>query len=151
MSDEAALFEELFALYAEVDAAHMGSSCPSSTECCRFGVTGREPYVTSIEIAALERAVRRRGGPLSRKRRALPLVPGATDERACSFLDDTGRCAVYQSRPFGCRTFFCERATVTARMRGAELRGLVNRLKDIASRHTPGGDAPRPLSNVFRR
>jgi hypothetical protein len=152
---EASLLAELAALYREVDLAQQGASCPASTECCRFGVTGREPYVTSIEIAALRRAVARRGGPLSAKRRALPLAgssrPGsAKTERICAFLDVSGRCSVYESRPFGCRTFYCERATLPARPSGSEQRDLVNRLRDIASRHEPGGDAPRPLSKVFR-
>ena len=50
---ERALFDELAALYTEVDARLASSSCPASTECCRFGVTGREPYVTSVELAYL--------------------------------------------------------------------------------------------------
>jgi Fe-S-cluster containining protein len=149
---EVALLEELFALFRQVDLSLQGASCPASTECCRFGVTGREPYVTSIEIAALRRAVARRGGPLSAKRRALPLAAGGErTERICRFLDVHGRCSVYDARPFGCRTFHCARATVPAKPSGAEQRELVNRLRDIASRHEPGGDAPRPLSKVFSR
>src|SRR5581483_7337115 len=109
--DENELLAELGALYGRVDALYEGASCPSSTECCRFGLTGREPYVTSIEIAALKRAVARRGGPLSAKRRALPIA-GTAAERTCPFLDGSGRCSVYDSRPFGCRTFYCDRATV---------------------------------------
>lgn len=148
---EAELLEELFALYRQVDLSQEGASCPASTECCRFGVTGREPYVTSVEIAALRRAVARRGGPLSPKRRALPLTPGGSQkaERICVLLDAAGRCSVYESRPFGCRTFHCARATLPATLTGSERRELVNRLRDIASRHEPGGDAPRPLSKVF--
>jgi uncharacterized protein len=149
---ETALLEELSALYRQADLSQEGASCPSSTECCRFGVTGREPYVTSIEVAALRRAVARRGGPLSAKRRALPLARdagAAQKERICTFLKVSGRCSVYESRPFGCRTFFCARATLPARIAGSELRELVHRLRDIASRHEPGGDAPRPLSRVF--
>jgi Fe-S-cluster containining protein len=149
---ETALLEELLALYRQVDLSQQGASCPASTECCRFGVTGREPYVTSIEVAALRRAVARRGGPLSTKRRALPLAAGPDarkDERICVFLDAGGRCAVYESRPFGCRTFHCARATLPAKPSPAEQRQFVNQLRDIASRHEPGGDAPRPLSRVF--
>lgn len=146
---EDALLGELEELYRRVDAAYAGSSCPATTECCRFGVTGREPYVTSIEVAAVERAVRRRGGALSRKRRALPLFEGAGRERICAFLDDSGRCSVYGSRPFGCRTFFCERATLAREVRGKDLRELVNALRDIAARHVTGGDAPRPMSKAF--
>src|SRR5687768_7096346 len=83
------LLEELRALYRETDALSAGWSCPSSTECCRFGITGREPYVTSLELAALRRA---RGaqaprapgahGPKVRKR-ALRVVDG---ERPCPML-----------------------------------------------------------------
>jgi Fe-S-cluster containining protein len=149
-STEDAVLEELLALYRRVDASYEGSHCPSSTECCRFGLTGREPYVTSVEVAALRRAVSRRGGGLSAKRRALPMATTAAAERICPFLDAFGRCSVYESRPLGCRTFYCNRATVTDRTRGAEQREFVNRLRDIASRHEPGGDAPRPLSRVFR-
>jgi Fe-S-cluster containining protein len=148
-SAEDAILEELFAFYRRVDASYEGSHCPSSTECCRFGLTGREPYVTSVEVAALRRAVSRRGGWPSAKRRAVPMTTTAAAERTCPFLDALGRCSVYESRPLGCRTFYCSRATVTVRPGGAEQRELVNRLRDIASRHEPGGDAPRPLSRVF--
>jgi hypothetical protein len=144
-----AILEELYALYRRIDALYEGSHCPSSTECCRFGLTGREPYVTSVEVAALRRAVSRRGGKPSVKRRALPMATTAAAERICPFLDASARCSVYESRPLGCRTFYCGRATVVAKTRGAEQRDFVNRLRDIASRHEPGGDAPRPLSRVF--
>jgi Fe-S-cluster containining protein len=145
---ERALLTELAELYREADAIHSGRTCPGSTECCRFGITGREPYVTSIEVRALERAVAERGGPLSPRRRALPLTRDGERERACALLDASGKCSVYKSRPFGCRTFFCERAT-RADARAAE-KALVDRLRAIAERHEPGGDAPRPLSRVFR-
>jgi hypothetical protein len=49
--------EELLALYRQVDAAYAGASCDASTECCRFGITGREPMVTSVEIEVIERDV----------------------------------------------------------------------------------------------
>ena len=155
---EEALLEELAGLYLQVDDSLKGASCPSSTECCRFGVTGREPYVTSIEAAALRRAVARRGGPLSAKRRALPLAAkagapprrgSAEGERICAFLDVSGRCSVYESRPFGCRTFHCVRANLPTKASADGRRDLVNRLRDIAARHEPGGDASRPLSKVF--
>src|SRR5690348_13387505 len=106
---EKSLLTELGALYAEADALHATTTCPASTECCRFGVTGREPYVTSIEVLAIERAVAAAGGPLSPKRRALPLAGNSGErERTCPLLTESGRCSIYQSRPFGCRTYFCE-------------------------------------------
>jgi Fe-S-cluster containining protein len=140
---------ELASLYAEVDAWNSGSTCPGSTECCRFGVTGREPYLTSIEIAALERAVRRRGGPLSPKRRALPMATTAARERICPLLDASGKCSVYADRPFGCRTYFCSRAQHAAPRDRAFERALGRRLAELAARHEPGGDATRPLTRVF--
>jgi Fe-S-cluster containining protein len=143
------LLDELAELYRETDRGNVGSSCPGSTECCRFGITGREPYVTSIEVLAIERAIARRGGPLSPRRRALPMALDADRERICPLLDASGRCSVYESRPFGCRTFFCRRATISMLRRPSAERELVNRLRGIAARHEPGGDAPRPLSKVF--
>jgi Fe-S-cluster containining protein len=144
-----ALLAELSALYAKVDALQADAACPASTECCRFGVTGREPYVTSIELAALERAAARRGGPLSARRRALPLAGNGAAERTCALLDREGRCSVYESRPFGCRTYFCERAS-GSRLSREELRDFVRRLSELAARHAPGGDRTRPLTRALR-
>src|SRR5262245_14851856 len=64
------LLAELRAAYARIDSALDGWTCDASTDCCRFGVTGREPYPTAIELAELERAVKARGG--LPKRRTLP-------------------------------------------------------------------------------
>ncbi len=149
-ASEEVLLAELRALYAETDALHSSTSCPASTECCRFGVTGRQPYLTSIEILAIQRAVAASGGPLSPKRRALPLAGSSTEvERTCPLLAESGRCSVYASRPFGCRTFFCSRATRLGPVPRDEERALVLRLRALAERHTPAGDAPRPLTQVF--
>src|ERR1700750_3106351 len=73
---------ELRALYTQIDEALGGWGCDASTDCCRFGVTGREPYPTAVELAELERAVRARGG--LPKRRVLPLA----SERRCTLLGD---------------------------------------------------------------
>lgn len=143
-----ALLSDLASLYAQVTRRYDGHSCPASTECCRFAVTGREPYVTSIEALALARAVARRGGPLSARRRALPLVRGR-DERICPLLDAAGRCSVYADRPFGCRTFWCDRAQRDAPVSHAERTALVRQLQALAARHQPDGDRGRPLSRVL--
>ncbi|MBM4358524.1 MAG: hypothetical protein FJ096_10500, partial [Deltaproteobacteria bacterium] len=47
---ERELLDELGTIYRDVDEAYAGHRCPTSTDCCRFGVTGREPYVTSVEL-----------------------------------------------------------------------------------------------------
>lgn len=33
---------------------------------------------------------------------------------ACPYLDDTGKCAIYEQRPLNCRTYFCSRYTPSA-------------------------------------
>ncbi len=151
------LLSQLEVLFAEADALMAGWSCDASTLCCRFGVTGREPYVTSIELAFLERGIAARGGPLPRRRRALPLAEEqiarwgrrAKVERTCPLLDERGRCAVYAARPLGCRTFFCDRAVSAGRMPREEIRRLVSRIEDLAARHCPDGDKARPLGRYL--
>jgi Fe-S-cluster containining protein len=140
------LLAELEAVYRDADRLHAGWSCPASTECCRFGVTGREPYVTSIELAALRKAMGARGGPRSWKK-ALPVV--RSDERICPLLDAGGRCAAYDARPLGCRTFYCDRATPGGKVAQREVNALVRRIQDIAQRHEPDGDRGRPLTRAL--
>ena len=149
----------LRALYAEVDTLLDGWTCDASTDCCRFGVTGREPYPTAVELAELERGVRARGG--LPKRRSLPVVSGrkggggggADDERRCTLLSDEGKCLVYASRPFGCRTFFCERASGPAgeaprSMPKEEIARLGRAIAELSARFEPGNPGPRPLSKA---
>jgi Fe-S-cluster containining protein len=143
------LLAELEAIYREADQAHAGSRCPGSTECCRFGITGREPYVTSIELFALRRAVAARGGPLAPKRRALPLARRNDDEGTCPLLTSEGRCAVYAWRPLGCRTFWCHRAEHDRPVRQPEINALVRKVKELSARHEPGGEHGRPLRRVL--
>lgn len=138
---------ELRALYARIDRALEGWACDASTDCCRFGVTGREPYPTAVEVAELERAVKARGG--IKKRRTLPVA----GERRCALLGDDQRCLVYASRPFGCRTFFCERATSSVAERPSalpkrEIAEVSRAIADLSARFEPRDPGPRPLSRV---
>ncbi len=144
--------DALAALYAELGERLAGSTCPASTECCRFGVTGREPYVTSVELAYLERGIARSGGktPQATGKGARPLpVVTVKDERICPLLRADNRCAAYDFRPFGCRTFFCERAESPRPLGQQEINAFVRRVKDIAARHRPGGDQGRPLTRAL--
>lgn len=161
---EADALASLRRLYAKVDATLAGWTCAASTDCCRFGVTGREPYPTAVEIAELDRAVRARGG--LPKRRLLPVVgaPRASTgggrredaERRCTLLGDDGRCLVYASRPFGCRTFFCERASgpvgerAAADLPRAEIAEIARDIAALSATFAPTDPAPRPLSRVTR-
>ncbi len=148
---EQALLDELAAVYRDVDAAYGAYRCPATSECCHFAITGREPYVTSIELAALGRAIAARGGPLPDKRRALPMYPGDyRDERICPLLTADGRCSVYAARPLGCRSFWCHRADVPPDPVARDaLAQFVRRIQAIAVRHQPDGDQGRPLSNAL--
>ena len=145
------LLAELADIYRDVEAAYAGYRCPSSTECCRFGITGREPYVTSIELAAIGRAQASRGGPLAPRRRALPIAPNDTEtERTCPLLDHQGRCSIYDARPLGCRTFWCERADVSHDPVGREQLGsFVRRIQELAVRHKRDGERGRPLTRAL--
>ena len=146
---------ELRALYARIDGALQGWGCDATTECCRFGVTGREPYPTAVELAELERAVKARGG--LPKRRSLPTVSsarGSRDERPCALLGDDGRCLVYASRPFGCRTFFCERARGPVGERADSglpreaIAEVTREIVALSDRFAPSDPGPRPLSRA---
>lgn len=142
----AAPLSELQALYKRVDAALDGWGCASSTDCCRFGVTGREPYPTAVEVLLIDHAVRERGGSLP-KRRALPLA----NERRCALLSDEGRCLIYAARPFGCRTFYCERAQGPVGERDLPRNVISEIAREIAAlsqRTIPVDPNPRPLSRV---
>ena len=60
-SSSAASSDELRALYTKIDRELEGWGCEASTDCCRFGVTGREPYPTAIELAELEAEAEQEG------------------------------------------------------------------------------------------
>ena len=156
-TEEDARLEELAAIYQAVDAAFAGWSCSSSTECCHFGITGREPYVTTIELAAIRRAIAARGGPVAiraateRSRRKLPMIPPDPDHATgrCALLDAVGRCAVYAARPLGCRTFFCDRATAGTPVRQRDINGFVRLIEELSARQTPSDDRGRPLTRAL--
>jgi hypothetical protein len=125
------------AILGQASALVDGVSCDCSTECCRFGLTGREPWVTRAEFAAVVAEVRRQG-------RRLPVLDDTRDddddEGRCPFLDDDtgddgvlrGRCRIYAARPLGCRTFFCERAVLPDGRRGRLPTMTVRALRPLA-------------------
>lgn len=137
---------ELRALYAETDALLEGHSCELSKDCCHFGVTGREPQPTPAELALVFEALRARGVTLAtskpvRGRTHLPVA----DARRCPILGQDDRCRIYESRPFGCRTFFCDRRTGPAKMPRKEIVALGRRIADLSARAFPRDPLPRPL------
>lgn len=146
---DAGFLLELKALYARVDALYADWRCPTSTECCRFGITGRQPYLTSIEILAVRSALAQRGGPLSDNKRALPILMSESSERVCPLLERNQRCSVYEVRPLGCRTFYCDRAHRGIGPSSPQLHDVMRELQELAERHRLGGDATRPLLHVL--
>lgn len=87
-------------IFTKADATYRPWSCPSTAECCQLTKTGRPPWLWPSEWEVLIERLKRDKRPL----------PNARADGGCPFLDEAGtRCTVYESRPFGCRTFFCHR------------------------------------------
>jgi uncharacterized protein len=144
--DAAEPLAELEALYREADALYSGHLCPACTRCCRPRLSGREPYVTSIELLAVAREWARRGASGRRApARARDRQPKPRADGVCPLLTVEGRCGVYPARPLGCRTFWCRRAHAEPAVPHRRLLALVRRVQEIAARHQPGGDQGRPF------
>lgn len=111
----------VLAVLADADHAVRGWSCEGTADCCRFGVTGREPYLTEAEWALIRAEVARQG------RR----VPSPRADQVCPFLTDGARCSIYQVRPLGCRTFHCHRGEGPKVSRAA-LADLPRRLEELS-------------------
>ena len=95
------------------------------------------PYLTRGEALVAARGLRRTG------RVKLP----SRDDGACPLLDEDGRCRIYASRPFGCRTHFCDAAG--GPYQRTEVLDLIRRLEAIDAQL--GGDGPRPLPDALLR
>src|SRR3954471_5033942 len=121
-----------------VDLAHrpIERNCTRLTECCHFKLTGRTPFLTKGEAVAAAIAIRATG------RKLLP----ESAEGACPLLQrETGKCLIYEARPFGCRTHFC-RAAGGPYARG-EVLDLIRRLEDVDV--ALKGSGPRILENAI--
>jgi Fe-S-cluster containining protein len=127
-------------VYQELAARPIERACLTRTECCRFRLTGRTPFLTKGEALTAAKAWRATG------RTRLPESNSA--DGACPLLDpDTGRCRIYENRPFGCRTHFCAAAGGPYARR--EVVDLVHRLEEID--RALGGDGAQPLSTAVEQ
>jgi hypothetical protein len=136
----------LLSLYAQVDALLEGQTCACSlagvggvpeAQCCHFGVTGREPYPTAVELEEVRHAMR--AASLDRASpRKLPIAPSSL--RPCPLLAADGRCRIYAARPFGCRTFFCHQP-----LPREAVNAIGRRIADLSARFAPQNPGPRPL------
>ncbi len=143
---------ELIQIYAEVDDLVRDCTCTCAAatgaddaRCCQFGVTGREPYPTPVELCEVEHGRRASGAA---PRTARPRVQLPLAEASCPLLSPEGRCSIYASRPFGCRTFFC-RGHEPPRARRAAIQLLGRRLSDLAARYFPRDPLPRPFTRAL--
>jgi Fe-S-cluster containining protein len=128
---ETRALRELRAIYRQADAAYAPFSCPASGECCQLARTQRQPWLWYPEWKLL---ASRYPLPLQRK------------DGGCPYLDSAGkRCTVYADRPFGCRTFFCERIRGPARQPVDTVDALLRRLEAVSQRVMPTLKSPRPL------
>lgn len=122
------------AIYAELDRRPFERNCTALTTCCRFKLTGETPYLTKGEALVAARAWKATG------RGRLP--EAGKEDGACPMLEQkTGRCLIYEARPFGCRTHFCKAAGGPYARR--EVKDLIYKLEDLA--RALGQDEAMPL------
>lgn len=123
---------EVRAVYAELEQRPVERECIRRTQCCQFALTGEIPYLTEGEALVAATALRQLGHTkLARK-----------TDGTCPVLDaKTGHCQIYDARPFGCRTHFCEAAGGPYKRR--EVVDLIRRLEDVDA--ALGGAGPRSL------
>ena len=106
-------------VYADLAAQPIVRNCTGITECCRFRLTGRTPFITKGEALVAWQGIRASG------RKFLP----ESVDGACPLLKADGKCMIYQHRPFGCRTHFCKAAG--GPYAREEVRTLIQRLEVI--------------------
>ena len=135
---KAAAIESVQQIYRDLAVRPIERSCISRTECCQFRLTGRTPFLTKGEAFAAAKAWRAAG------RTKLPESP----DGACPLLDrSTGKCRIYDGRPFGCRTHFCAAAGGPYARR--EVVDLIHKLEDLD--RALGGDGALPLPAAVER
>jgi Fe-S-cluster containining protein len=123
---------EVRKIYADLAARPLERSCALRTDCCHFKLTGKTPLLTRGEALVAAKALRATG------RKSLP----ARTDGACPLLDaKTSHCLIYESRPFGCRTHFCQAAG--GPYPRSHVLDLIRRLEEIDA--SLGGDGPHPL------
>lgn len=123
------------AVYQEWAARPVERACTGLADCCRFRLAGHTPYLTKGEALVAARAWKAAG----RRDVAVPA------DGSCPFLHPgNGRCRIYEGRPFGCRTHFCDAAGGPA-TRG-EVRDLIHRLEEIDSRLGGRGGVSLPVA-----
>lgn len=131
-----AAIAEVRAVYRELAVRPIDRQCVRLQECCHFKLTGRTPYLTKGEALLAAKAWRASG------RKSLP----EKADGSCPMLHpSSGKCLVYEDRPFGCRTHFCAAAGGPYERR--EVIDLIRRLEAVDSQL--GGTGARVLSTTL--
>src|SRR5262245_12649461 len=110
-------------VYAAADAAvsAAGPRCDASGRCCRFTEYGHTLFITAFEAEILLESAPPYSTPVSRD--------------GCPFQVE-GLCTARDTRPLGCRIYFCDPGYET---RMAEItEEMLSRLKAIADEHGTG-------------
>lgn len=138
MADEQdELLRQVRQVYTDTSARDFPNSCQSRAACCHFRNAGHVPFLTRGEALVAAKAVRARG---LRKIAEHP-------DGACPLINTEGRCTIYESRPFGCRTHFCKEAGgIVPR---PLIRDLVQRLEAID--RELGGDGGRNFHSAINQ
>jgi len=122
-------------IYVEWQQRPIQRNCTGLGDCCRFRQVGHTPYLTRGEALVAAKAWKAAG-------RKDVIVP---PDGSCPFLHPkNGRCQIYEGRPFGCRTHFCDAAGGPA-SRG-EVRDLIQRLEEIDTRLGGSGSMNLPTA-----
>lgn len=121
--DNATLQDDMRALYDDVDrqiAAHQ-PNCRNRGQCCNFQAYGHRLYVSTVELSHFvsNHADSWRGS-------------NATAGQ-CPYQVD-GKCTARESRPLGCRIFFCE--SETAAWPNEIYEAALERSQQIATSHS---------------
>jgi hypothetical protein len=129
--------------------SQVGVGGAPEAQCCHFAVTGREPYPTAVELEEVRHAVRAGNVTVA----VTPPGGGARGAlvslRPCPLLSAEGRCRIYASRPFGCRTFFCGQ-----KLPREPVAAIGRRIADLSARFAtksgaPVDPGPRPLTRAL--
>ena len=131
---------EVRAVYADLEARRLERNCTGIARCCAFRLNGRTPFLTKGEALVAAQAWRAAG----RKEVVIPA------DGSCPFLGRNARCEIYEGRPFGCRTHFCD-AAGGPYARG-EVRDLIQRLETIDQRFGGSGgvNLPTAVANALQ-
>ena len=128
---------EVKSIYTDLTKRPIERACINRTECCQFKLTGATPYLTLGEAVVAAKGLRAAG------KKHLPVKP----DGSCPMLKQDGKCMMYESRPFGCRTHFCQAAGGAYPRR--EVIDLSRRLEEIDGRN--GGQGALPIQVAVER